>query len=143
MANKLMLISDVPHSLGDLLKNRGPRQLATISPKTTLSEAIRLFQSTGISQLPVLHDGKPVGSIQEVTLARILHDHSDPDQVAVGDVMVRSLPQLETTVHLDEAYRLLLAGNSGVLATQDGQVIDIITRIDLVHYWNQMRMKKT
>ena len=52
------------------------------------------------------------------------------------------LPQLETTVHLDEAYRLLLAGNTGVLATHDGQVVDIVTRIDLVHYWNEVRQRK-
>jgi cystathionine beta-synthase len=141
-ANKLTTGTDIPHSIGDLLKSRGSRQLVTISPKTTLSEAIRLLQSTGISQLPVLDDGKSVGSIQEVTVARILHDHSNPDDVTVGDVMVRPLPQLETTVHLDEAYRLLLAGNTGVLATQDGEVIDIVTRIDLVHYWNQMRQQK-
>ncbi len=36
------------------------------------------MQTTGISQLPVLEDGKPVGSIQEVTLARVLHDNDDP-----------------------------------------------------------------
>ena len=59
----------------------------TVSPKATVSDAIGLLQSTGISQLPVLQDGKPVGSIQEVTLARILHDLSDPDKVTVGEVM--------------------------------------------------------
>ena len=42
---------------------------------------------------------------------------------------------------LDEAYRLLLAGNTGVLAVADGQVVDIVTRIDLIHYWNQTRQK--
>ena len=140
--NKLTTATDIPHSIGDLLKSRAIRQLVTISPKTTLSEAIRLLQSTGISQLPVLENGKSVGSIQEVTVARILHDHSNPDDVTVGDVMVRPLPQLETTVHLDEAYRLLLAGNTGVLATHDGEVVDIVTRIDLVHYWNQIRQQK-
>ena len=51
------------------------------------------------------------------------------------------IPQLESTVHLDEAYRLLLAGNTGVLAMTDGKVVDIITRIDLIHYWNQTREK--
>jgi cystathionine beta-synthase len=142
VANKLTTATDIPHSIGDLLKSRRNRHLVTISPRTTLSEAIQLLQSTGISQLPVLEDGKSVGSIQEVTVARILHDHSNPDDVTVGDVMVRPLPQLETTVHLDEAYRLLLAGNTGVLATQDGEVIDIVTRIDLVHYWNQGRPPK-
>ena len=141
--NKLTLATDIPHSIGDLLKYRGARQLVTISPKNTLSEVIRLLQSSSFSQLPVLEDGKSVGSIQEVTLARILHDHSNPDNIKVGDVMARPLPQLETSVHLDEAYRLLLAGNTGVLAMQDGQVIDIVTRIDLVHYWNQMRTQKS
>ncbi len=139
--NKLTTKVETPHSLGDLLKTRGPRQLVTVSPKTTVAMAIDLLQATGISQLPVLQDGKPVGSIQEVTLARILHDHSDPDKVTVGEVMARPIPQLETSVHLDEAYRLLLAGNTGVLAVSDGQVVDIVTRIDLIHYWNQTREK--
>jgi cystathionine beta-synthase len=138
-ANKLLTKIETPHSLGDLLKTRGPRQLVTVTPKTTVAAAIDLLQATGISQLPVLQEGKPVGSIQEVTLARILHDHSNPDKVTVGEVMARPIPQLETTVHLDEAYRLLLAGNTGVLAVADGNVVDIITRIDLIHYWNETR----
>jgi hypothetical protein len=28
-----------------------------------------------------------------------------------------------------------------VLATQDGRVVDIVTRIDLIHYWDQTRPK--
>ena len=118
---------------------RGPRQLVTITPEATVAEAIELLQATGISQLPVLEDGKPVGSVQEVTLARVLHDHSDPDQVTVGEIMARPLPQLDITMHLDEAYRLLLAGNTGVLAVENGKVVDIVTRIDLIQYWNQLR----
>jgi cystathionine beta-synthase len=140
--NKLTQAVDVPHSIGDLLKSRGSRKLVSIAPKASISDAIKILQTSGISQLPVIDKGKSVGSIQEVTLARILHDHSDPDKVKVGDVMARPLPQLEISVHLDEAYRLLLAGNTGVLATQNGQVVDIVTRIDLVHYWNQMRQQK-
>ena len=106
-----------------------------------MTEAINLMQASGISQLPVLQDGKPVGSMQEVTIARVLHDLSDPDKVPVSDVMARPLPTLETSVHLDEAYRLLMAGNTGVLAIHDGAVVDIITRIDLIQYYNQMRSK--
>jgi cystathionine beta-synthase len=95
------------------------------------------LQSAGISQLPVLRDGIPVGSIQEVTLARVLHDRGDLGRVAVGEIMAKPLPQLDVGVHLDEAYRLLLAGNTGVLATAEGAVVDIVTRIDLIQYWNQ------
>ncbi len=77
--------------------------------------------------------------MQEVTLARLLHDDTDPDSVRVGDVMARPLPQLDVSVQLDEAYRLLLAGNSGVLAVEGDRVVDIITRIDLIQYWTQRR----
>jgi cystathionine beta-synthase len=111
----------------------------TIAPHATVAEAINLMQKTGISQLPVLQEGKPVGSIQEVTVARVLHDDGDPEYVTVGQVMAQPLPQLDPHVHLDETYRLLLAGNTGVLAVENGQVVDIVTRIDLVNYWNQTR----
>jgi cystathionine beta-synthase len=139
--NHLQWHAQPAHSLGDLLRTRGPRQLVTIAPEASVSQAIELLQSAGFSQLPVLEDGKPVGSIQEVTLARILHDEGDPNQVTVGEIMARPLPQLDVTVHLDEAYRLLLAGNTGVLAVQDGRVVDIVTRIDLIEYWTCQRRK--
>jgi cystathionine beta-synthase len=127
------------HSLADLLRSRGPRQLVTITPDATASAAIELLQSAGISQLPVLQDGRPVGSVQEVTLTRVLHDNSDPNKVMVGEIMARPLPQLDMSVHLDEAYRLLMAGNTGVLAVHNGKVMDIITRIDLITYWRQQQ----
>jgi cystathionine beta-synthase len=123
------------HSIGDLIRTRGPRQLVTIGPEANAAEAIGMLQDAGISQLPVLQDGKPVGSIQEVTLVRVMHDNRDPSQVPIGEVMAKPLPALDVTIHLDEAYRLLLAGNTGVLAVDQGKVVDIITRIDLIQYW--------
>src|SRR5581483_7948228 len=104
-----------------------------------VASAIELLQSRGISQVPVLADGKPVGSVQEVTLARVLHDGRDPAQVHVGEVMARPLPTLDVNTHLDEAYRLLMAGHTGVLATAGNKVVSIVTRIDLIQYWNRTK----
>ncbi len=140
--NNLMWNVQPAHSVGDLLRTRGRRQLVTVAPDATAESAIELLQSAGISQMPVIEDGKPVGSIQEVTLARVLHDHRDPTQITVSEIMARPLPQVDPIVHLDEAYRMLLSGNTGVLVVSDGKVIDIVTRIDLIHYWNQERMKQ-
>ncbi len=137
--NNLLPEVEAPHSIKDLLKQRGTHKVVTISPEATAEDAIKLLQSVGISQLPVLEKGSPVGSIQEVTLARVLHDNKDPNQVKIGEIMVRPLPQLDTAVALDEVYRLLLAGNTGFLAVEDGKVVDIITRIDLIEYWDRSR----
>jgi cystathionine beta-synthase len=129
----------VAQTVGDLVQTRGSRALFTVGTDVSAAEAVDGMQSRGISQLPVLRDGRAVGSIQEVTIARLLHDGLDPVEVRVGDVMARPLPQLDMGVHLDEAYRLLLSGNSGILATAEGVVVDIITRIDLIAYWNRAR----
>jgi cystathionine beta-synthase len=140
--NKLTIAQPSSKSIGDLLRKRGQRELVKITPDATAEQAIQILESKGISQLPVLTaDGKPVGSVQEVTLARVLHDGRNPSEVKIGDVMARPLPTLDVTTHLDEAYRLLLAGYTGVLATERDQVVDIVTRIDLIHYWDQARKK--
>jgi len=143
LAENHLLWDETPaYTLGDLLRTRGPRQMVSIDPEATVAEAIQKMRAVGISQMPVLQDGKAVGSIQEVTIARILHDKRDPGKVKIGDIMAKALPTLEVTVHLDEAYRLLLAGHSGVLATADKKVVDIVTRIDLIAYWDSMRTKE-
>ncbi len=139
--NQLSFSEPPAHSVGDLIRKRGERKLVTVTPDTTIEQAIELMEATGISQLPVIDGGRPVGSVQEVTLARVLHDGKDPSQVAVGGVMARPLPVVDIHTHLDEPYRLLLAGYTGVLATQDGIVTDIVTRIDLIHYWDKNRAR--
>jgi len=138
-ANKLLWVPAVAQTVGDLLKKRGERPMFSITPTSNAGEAITILQTAGISQLPVLENGKPVGSIQEVTLARILHDLRDPSIVPVGEIMARPLPQLDIATHLDEAYRLLLSGNTGVLATHEGEVVGIVTRIDLIDYWTKQK----
>lgn len=140
-SNLLSFDQPPAHSVGDLLKKRGPRKLVSVTPDATAEQAIQLLEATGISQLPVLDAGRPVGSVQEVSLARILHDGRDPTKVPIGELMARPLPVMDVNTHLDEAYRMLLAGYTGVLATQEGEVIDIVTRIDLIHYWDQTRAR--
>lgn len=139
--NNLSTTATVVHSVGEVLEARGKRSLLSLTSSSTAADAIELLQSKSISQIPVLDDGKPVGSVQEVTLARILHDGRNPQDVAIGEVMARPLPALDVTTHLDEAYRLLMAGHTGVLVMQAGKVVDIITRIDLVQHWDRKRKK--
>jgi cystathionine beta-synthase len=133
------LLKDAPNLDGivELIKHRGPRELISISPEATAAEAIELLQKRGISQMPVLQDGQALGAIQEITIARFLHEGHDPAKSKVKDVMARPLPSMDINTHLDEVFRMLQAGNTGVLATSGGKVVDIVTRIDLIQYWNR------
>lgn len=121
----------------DLLASRAPRPLLALSPGHTVQDAIVLCRDHAISQLPILENGRPVGSIQEVTLVRLLRERQDACDVPLRDVMARPLPELDEHTSLDEVYRLLLSGSTGVLVRRGGEIADIITRIDLVEFWNR------
>src|SRR4051812_40328622 len=84
--NQLGWDTPPPQTVGDLLRSRGPRPLVTVEPESTVASAVDLLQSVGISQLPVLRNGQSVGSIQEITLARALHDGGDPERVTLGEI---------------------------------------------------------
>jgi cystathionine beta-synthase len=126
-----------PRTAGELLAKTKPGDLLSVHPDDRAEVAVALLRRHSISQLPVVENGKCVGCIRELTVARLLHQRSDPRQVAVRDVMARPMPAIDEHVDLDEAYRLLSSGNSGVLVLRAGEIAGIITRIDLINFWDE------
>ena len=130
------------HAVAELLALRGPTGLISVGPDQPAEDAVELLREHGVSQVPVLEGGKVVGAIREITLARLLHERTDPRRVAVRDVMARPLPQVEESVDVDEAYRLLMSGHSGVAATRKGEVTGVVTRMDLVSFWHKVGLEE-
>ena len=124
---------------GDVLALRGPSPVVSVAPDDSAETAIQRLQEHDISQMPVIDRGKPVGSIREITVTRLLHDRRDPTEVPVREIMARPLPQVEFTTDVSEVYRVLMSGHSGVLVTRGGVIEGIITRIDLVGFWEAAR----
>ncbi|HEY3356597.1 MAG TPA: cystathionine beta-synthase [Polyangia bacterium] len=121
---------------GDVLaRKRLPAQLIAVAPGDAAMAAARLMEQHGISQLPVLEGGRTVGSLNEVTLVKLLHDGVDLAARAVRDVMGRPLPEVDEATDVAEPYRLLLAGYGGVVVTRAGRACGFLARIDLVDYW--------
>ncbi|HEY3266751.1 MAG TPA: cystathionine beta-synthase [Armatimonadota bacterium] len=121
-------------------KKRGPERktgLVSIAPSAMAIDAVRLMEQLGISQLPVLENGLSVGSVNEVTLIKMLHDGLDLHRTEVGQVMGRALPQVSEDTDVSEVYRLLLAGYGGVIVTREDRPAGFLARIDLVEYWVQ------
>ncbi|MCO6436123.1 MAG: pyridoxal-phosphate dependent enzyme [Phycisphaerae bacterium] len=124
------------HTVGELLLARESADFFAVSPTDSAEDAIQLLREHGISQVPVLENGKVVGGLRELTLARLLHSGRDPRQVPIRDIMARPFPMVDAGTDLDEVYRLLSSGNSGVVVTQNDMAAGIVTRIDLVEFWD-------
>ena len=126
-----------PQSAKDLLETHAQIPMISVHPDDKAEDVIVLFRQHGISQLPVIEDGKSIGCIRELTVARLLHQRTDPRQVPVREIMARPMPTVGDHVDLDEVYRLLSAGNSGVVVVHGEEIVGIITRIDLINFWDE------
>jgi cystathionine beta-synthase len=120
----------------DILEAKSKARLLSLTPQHTVEDAVALFREHGISQIPIMDNGRAVGGVQDVTLARLLHDDSAQRNRPLSEVMARPLPEVDAETSLDEVYRLLLSGNSGALVKRRGAIAGIITRIDLVEHWD-------
>ena len=125
-----------PHTVGELLSRRGNVPMIAVGPDDRAEDAIVLLRRHGISQMPVVEDGKVIGGLRELTLARLLHSRIDPRQVPVREIMARPMPTVDEHVDLDEVYRLLSSGQSGVVVVRGGELAGVVTRIDLVNFWD-------
>jgi cystathionine beta-synthase len=122
---------------GDLLALLGREgKLIYLLPGDSLQEAAETFRRHGISQLPVMEEGKMIGSVQEITIIHALYNGAS-DSVRLREFMARPMPQVEARVLLDEVYRLLLAGSSAVVVLKEGRLAGLIAKSDLLEYYER------
>ena len=83
----------------------------------------------GISQLPVIENGKVVGTVTEEGIVSNLS--STIAEEKVGKIMQAPMPQVpeDTSISI---IRPLLENHYGILVTKKGEVAGIITRSDLL-----------
>jgi predicted transcriptional regulator len=86
----------------------------------------------GFTQLPVLEDGKSVGSLREGRLMSKLLDNRDLVESSVADVMEKGLPVIDEDVDLDTAIKYL-KDSPALLVEEYGRIVGIITRHDVIN----------
>jgi cystathionine beta-synthase len=128
---------------GDLLQALGHEgKLVSLLPDDSLESAADTFRRLGISQMPVIENGRIIGAVQEITIVHALHSGLDARDATVRQVVARPMPEVEVSVLLQEIYRLLLAGNQGVVVTKEGRLAGLITRADLMQFYEQTSKTK-
>jgi cystathionine beta-synthase len=125
-------------TVGDLLSALGREgNLISLTPDDTFKKAADLFRDRGISQIPILEKGEMVGAVEEITLMRALRQGLSPDAIRLREIMAKPLPRLDVGVLVEEVYRILMAGNPAVVAVREGKVTSIITRSDLMSFYQK------
>ncbi|HEU5085829.1 MAG TPA: cystathionine beta-synthase, partial [Roseiflexaceae bacterium] len=119
-------------TVADLLANRS-RQVFSAEHDTSVEAAIRQMKTHGISQLPVLDEnGTLHGLISESDLLDYLLNGGAMTST-IADLHAHEVATVDVATTIDE-LRPMLARNQAVVALEDGEIVGIVTKIDVIDY---------
>jgi cystathionine beta-synthase len=105
--------------------------LVAVGPDQKVADALQMMKTYGLSQLPVLEEGKSVGSLREGRLMGKLLENRELMQSPVSDVMDRALPVVNEDVGVETAVKYLKS-SPALLVEEYGRIVGIVTRQDVV-----------
>jgi cystathionine beta-synthase len=116
-------------------KTSHPRGVIAIDPTTTVKAALAILKQHDISQIPVLHDGAPVGAVHDHELMMAVMERPALVDAPVRDVMASSFPTVDIDASLEEVLRLMrLKENYAVLVKDHGSIEGILNRYDVLEH---------
>ena len=115
----------------------------SVTPKTTLPEAVRLMRERGIRHLPVVEDGKLVGIVSDRDLKRAMASPATSlevheltyllNRLAVGEIMTRTVITIGAMFPVEEAARLMVMEKVSALPVTDAdRLVGIVTETDVL-----------
>ncbi len=106
-----------------------------VAPDEPVAVAIERLHTYGISQLPVIEDGRVVGSLTETQLLQRLASGEHLNGQRVGEWQGPPLPMLPETASAREAYTLFAGGQAAVAVMSDTGLRGVISKSDLMEFW--------
>lgn len=125
--------------VADLMQSK----LVTVTPATTLPEAIRLVGQRGIRHLPVIENGQLVGIVSDRDLKRAMASPATSlaahelnyllDRLTVAEIMTRAVITVAPSFPVEEAARIMVREKISALpVTEGGVLVGLVTETDLL-----------
>ena len=118
------------HRSEKIAENIMTREIISVSPNTTIKDAINLMSEHNVSQIPVIDDKKNIGSLTAKKLQKHITDNQNLLKVKVDNLKELPFPEIEKNWSLKDISKLL-TNYSAVLVKEYDKYIGIITDADL------------
>ena len=121
-------------SVAELLRYLPRRELISADAGLTVAEAVRTMKAHGISQLPVLEEGRLIGILTESDVLGKLVDGRANLNSHVAEVMFRNVRTVQDSDDAATLTRVFADGMAAVVVDDNRIVIGLLTKLDLVDY---------
>ncbi|MDI9620220.1 MAG: CBS domain-containing protein [Candidatus Nezhaarchaeota archaeon] len=101
----------------------------------SVKNVVEIMEGYGVSQIPVLKEGRIVGTVYESTILRHFLKAKNPTSLfnkPVQEVMDEALPMVSTSTSISDVLALLSGDKPAVLVVKDGKLLGIVTKIDVI-----------
>jgi acetoin utilization protein AcuB len=123
-------------------------KLFTVTPETTLPEALRLTGQRGVRHLPVLDGDRLVGIVSDRDLKRVMASPATSleahelryllDHLRVEEIMTRTVITIGPTFPIEDAARQMVMEKIGALPVTDGgRLVGLVTETDVLRLFVQ------
>ena len=119
-------------TVADVVRTVGRRNVISLDLNDKLGRATELFKEHGISQMPVLDQGKLVGILTESDLLHHLVAGRGTKETIVAEVMERKVSTVALHASSSELPRIFERGEVAIVVDDQRSVIGILTKMDLI-----------
>lgn len=116
----------------DLVAKHEDKPLISLYAEELVSHAIAKIRKFDISQIPVMKDGKFVGSIDESKLFQTLVDHPEMKDAPLSSIMNDAYPVVKEATTLEEISKLISKNTPAVLVELANGNYHIVTKFDII-----------
>lgn len=117
---------------GDLVAKHGDSPLVIVYGEELLSHAIDKMRKFNISQIPVVKDGKFMGSVDDNKVYSMLIDSPELRDMPISQFMDAPLPIVKEDTKIEELSKLVNKETPAVLVELNSGGHHIVTRHDLI-----------
>jgi len=126
-------------TIEDLLRMLPRREVITASVTDSLGSVVDLLKRHGISQLPVVDDGRLAGILTESDVLDYLMRSGSSADCSAAEVMVRTVSTFSVHTQASELTLAFERGEVAVIIDGDQRVHAILTKVDLIHILTENR----
>lgn len=122
--------------LRHILETRVHQALITVSPEDSLKTVLDRLTDSGISQLPVFENERPIGAISESDILNFVMGNPDKLEQPAREIMQDPFPEVDYEASIHDVAPLLSKSNNAVLTKDRAGDYQIITSYDLLKNFN-------
>jgi len=119
-------------TIADIVRAMPPREIICASTSDAIGDVVAKFKEHGISQMPVIDDGRLAGILTETDVLSSLVSGRFTGETSVAEVMVRRVSTVGLHADASELPRIFERGEVALVIDDDRKVLALITKLDLI-----------